>query len=364
VNRRDLERIEIPGEHDARGRSWEVVRAAFEGRERVTWPRRHGRSLLLAAAGVAVVAAAVTPPGRSVVNSFRDAVGREKVVGVRPAHRELVRLPTTGKLLVESPDGAWIVNENGARRRLGPYRMASWSPHAKFVAAVSDFELHALDPLGNGRWAKGRKQRMAYPRWSYEGFRIAYFSENTLRVIWGNGEHDRSLGNADPSVPPAWQPGTHTVAWLGADGDVRVADADDRRPPARIHPVRPIVALAWADGELASIPRRMPGIPGTAVSVALRPKTNELAAVVRVGNRSRVYLNDRLLFSGAGRMQDLAWSPDGRWLLVPWESADQFVFVRVGAKPKLVAVSNIARQFDPGAVVPAFPRVDGWCCVS
>ena len=74
---------------------------------------------------------------------------------------------------------------------------------------------------------------MAYPRWSYEGFRIAYFSENTLRVIWGNGEHDRSLGAADPSVPPAWQPGTHTVAWLGADGDVRVADADDGRPPAR-----------------------------------------------------------------------------------------------------------------------------------
>jgi hypothetical protein len=40
------------------------------------------------------------------------------------------------------------------------------------------------------------------------------------------------------------------------------------------------------------------------------------------------------------------------------------VFVRVGAKPKLVAVSNIARQFDQAAVVPTFPRVDGWCCVS
>src|ERR671934_81294 len=61
------------------------------------------------AAPAALVAAAVTPPGRSVVNSLRDAVGREKVVGVRPAHRELVRLPTGGKLLLESPSGAYIV---------------------------------------------------------------------------------------------------------------------------------------------------------------------------------------------------------------------------------------------------------------
>jgi NAD(P)-dependent dehydrogenase (short-subunit alcohol dehydrogenase family) len=42
-------------------------------------------ALALAAAGVALVAAAVTPPGQSVVNSVRDVVGREKVVGVANA---------------------------------------------------------------------------------------------------------------------------------------------------------------------------------------------------------------------------------------------------------------------------------------
>ena len=134
--KRELERIEIPGEYDARRRTWEVVRAAYDEREPVSWPRRHVRALALAAAAVALVAAAVTPPGRSVVNAIRDAVGREKVVGVRDAEPELVRLPAPGRLLVQSPRGAWVVQRDGSRRLLGPYRDASWSPRGLFVAGV------------------------------------------------------------------------------------------------------------------------------------------------------------------------------------------------------------------------------------
>ncbi len=94
--KRDLQRVEIPGEYDARRRTWEVVRAAYLERRPVSWPRRHVRSLALTAAVVAIVAAAVTPPGRSVVNSIRDAVGREKVAGVRNAQRELVAATGAG----------------------------------------------------------------------------------------------------------------------------------------------------------------------------------------------------------------------------------------------------------------------------
>src|SRR5436190_11504499 len=165
--KRDLERIDIPGEHEARARAWRTIEAAFAQRERVAWPRKHARTLALTAAAVAVVAAEVTPPGRSVVNSVRDAVGREKVVGVRPAHRELVRLPAPGRLLVVSPSGTWVFS-GSSRRRLGPYRMASWSPHGKYVAAVKNFELYALDPNAKGhvRWSMGFKRPVASPRWS------------------------------------------------------------------------------------------------------------------------------------------------------------------------------------------------------
>ncbi len=382
--KRRLERIEIPGEHEARLRTWTVVRGAFVSRERVTWPRRHARTLVFAAAVVAVVAAAVTPPGQSVVNSVRDAVGREKVVGVRPAHRELVRLPTGGKLLLESPAGAYIVNENGTRRLLGPYRMAAWSPHAKFVAAVKDFELHTLDPKGNGRWSKGRKQRIAQPRWSFEGYRIAYLSDDTLRISIGDGSRDWSLGSADPEVAPAWRPDTHQVAYIGADGWVRVADADARRVLWRAPPGPDgFSALAWSDDgrlllalglssvrTLAPDGRLLHEVPtkGPSSAAAFAPHSHRLALVVgpmvlQVDGDTLRFPN-RALFMGPPRVGSLVWSPDGRWLLVAWPRADQFVFIRVGKRPKLVAVSNVARQFDPRAIVPRFPRLDGWCCAS
>jgi hypothetical protein len=359
--KRDLERVDIPGEHDARERTWNTVRAAFETRERVTWPRRHARSLAVTAAAAAVVAAAFTPPGRSVVNSVRDAVGREKVGGIRPAHRELVRLPTSGRVLVDSPRGAWIVHADGSRRLLGPYHMPSWSAFGRYVAAVdaSDTTLYALDTRGNVRWGKPRKQRLASPVWSYEGHRIAYFANDTIRVIWGNGEHDRGLGSADPSVAPVWKPRTHVVAWLGRDRDVRVMDADSGTRPTRVATNRRVIALAWVNGRVETIGRRIPGVAGTVIAAVVRAN-GETAVIARRGGHSAVYLGRRLLFSGAGRITGLTFSPDGRWLLVGWPSADQLVFIRVGATPKLVAVSNVARQFDPAARAPRFPRIGAW----
>jgi hypothetical protein len=355
--KRHLERVPLPDEQAAEERSWRIVRAAYEEREPVAWPRRHARPLALAAAGVALVAAAVTPPGQSVVNSVRDVVGREKVVGVANAHRELVRLPAPGQLLIQSPRGPWIVQPSGARRFLGSYTMASWSPHAKFVAAVRfKYELVALDRHGNIRWARGRKQPIRFPRWSFEGYRIAYLSSDTLRVVTGDGVRDWGFGNADPRVAPAWKPGTHEVAWVGADGDVRIADADRKGRPARVNESRRIVALAWVDGELSAIPARSTEVAGTVVTADVAPTTGRTATIVRQTGRSRVYLDGRLLFSGAGVMDSVAFSPNEQWLVIGWRSADQLVFVRVHP-PKLYAVSNVTRQFGL-----RFPTIAGWCC--
>jgi hypothetical protein len=348
--KRDLERIEIPGEHDARVRTWETVRTAFERRERVAWPRKHVRELALSAAVVALLAAAFTPPGHSVVDTLRDAVGRTKVQGVRNAHRELVRLPAAGPLLLQSSRGPWIVQPSGARRFLGAYTMASWSPHAKFVAAVRyRSELVALDPKGNIRWARGRKQLIRFPRWSYEGFRIAYLSNNTVRVITGDGLRDVGLGSAAPSVAPAWKPGTHTVAWLGVDGNVVIRDADNLQiTPVLIRETKPVVALGWHKGKLVAV-------HAPVVAAAFSGK-GTVARVFRSAGRSHVTVGNRVVFSGAGAIDSVAFSPGARWLAVGWRSADQLVFVRL-QPPKLDAVSNVTRQFGP-----RFPTIAGWCC--
>ena len=66
-----------PNEDQVAERSWEVVRAAYETREPVAWPRRHWRPLAVGAVVAAAVAAVLSPPGRSVVHSLRKAVGDE-----------------------------------------------------------------------------------------------------------------------------------------------------------------------------------------------------------------------------------------------------------------------------------------------
>jgi hypothetical protein len=68
------------------------------------------------------------------------------------------------------------------------------------------------------------------------------------------------------------------------------------------------------------------------------------------------------IFRGAGAFNQLAWSPNGRWLLVPWPLADQLVFVRVGRPPRIVTESEITSYFSPSAPGGVFPTISGWCC--
>ena len=65
--RSELERVEIPGEHEARMRTWQVVSAAFAEREPRPAARRFLRPALALAAGLAVLAGALSPPGRALI---------------------------------------------------------------------------------------------------------------------------------------------------------------------------------------------------------------------------------------------------------------------------------------------------------
>ena len=95
-----------PGERAAEDRVWEVVRAAYEQREPVSWPRRHWQPLVAVAVVAAVVAAAFSPQGRSVVHSLREAVGvkqAEQVDAPAPerAERDEELLAELGRLSPE-----------------------------------------------------------------------------------------------------------------------------------------------------------------------------------------------------------------------------------------------------------------------
>jgi hypothetical protein len=101
---------------------------------------------------------------------------------------------------------------------------------------------------------------------------------------------------------------------------------------------------------------------GTVVAAAFRPGSHGLAYAVARGGQTRVALVDepsRVLFTGPGRIDELAWSPDGRWLLVGWRAARQWLFVPVDGQ-RVRAVSAIPGQFRS----LTFPTVRGWCCSS
>jgi hypothetical protein len=389
--RRALQRIQAPDELDAQRRAWPLVRAALDAREPIAWPRRNFRPLLAAAIGVVILAAAVSPPGRALVGSVRDAVGTDKKVKALPA---LTSLPAPGVLLVNANSGPWLVRSDGSTRRLGPWSEGSWSPKAKYVAVTRGHRLAAVDPNEKGaiRWSLARSGAVHAARWSPEGFRVAYLNGRELRVVAGDGTGDRLLRQRVGTTPPAWRPGAdRELAFSSVDGRIGVVQTDSAETLWRTVPGEPPTQLIWSeDGERLLVlserslraldgdgRRRLwtIGLPVGPSGVAFVRKSHQFVMIrfsPATGRSDLVLLQaeadrgePRFLYSAPGDFGTLAMSPNGNWLLVGWVNADQWLFLRVhGSKVK--AVSNIAQQFrietPRGPLATAFPKSVSWCC--
>jgi WD40 repeat protein len=360
-----------PGEREGAERSWEIVRSAFE--QRIPVPRKRDRRPAVAiACGAAVLAAAFSPPGLAVWGSLRDAVHSED---------HLVALPSRGSLLVNSSSGAWVVRRDGSKRFLSGYSDAAWSPHGLYLAAARGNELVALEPNGSVRWKLARTRPIGGPQWSYEGYRIAYLAGPSLRVVNGDGTGDRQLvrnavGVGLPAL--AWRPGTHELAFKNARNELVLLDVDASKVLWR-RPTKGIEQLTWSgDGRrllvvtgppevLDAAGRTIAVLPKVSVlPAAFAPKSHALALVTTAKGQSTLsiysgsrYRERRLVFSGAGSFGGVAWSPDGRWLLIDWRTADQWIFIR-SAAVRRIAVRNIGNTFDSGP--EHYATLGGWCC--
>jgi hypothetical protein len=370
-----------PNEREAEERSWDVVKAAYEERvpaARTSTVRRRWPVAALAV-GLAIAAAALSSPGKAVLGSLRDAVRGEP--NAKPA---LFSLPT-GRLLVQSERGVWVVQRDGSKRLLAGYRDPSWSPHGIYIAAIRGQELRAFEPDGKVHWSVARPGRLAAPRWSFEGYRIAYLAGNQLRVVNGNGTDDRVLAPRVARVAPSWRPGTHFVACADAAGAVHVVDVDGNRVVRTFRPSARPLALEWSsDGRYLLVrgsrtielfgprgahivPIGPGGAPVTAATFA--PNGRSIAFLqqvpVKQGRRSFLWVAPRIradgtaagrVFAGAGDFGGVEWSPDGRWLLLDWDSADQWLFIRSASVKRVAPVSNVTASFGHDA------QLAGWCC--
>jgi hypothetical protein len=361
-------------------RAWEVVRRAFEEREPRRRPRPTALQAALAAvalAGALAVAAALSPPGHAVFERVKRAVG------VEGAAQRLGRLPSPGRLLVvDRGSDVWIVERDGTKRSLGSWNDAAWSPHGRYVLATRAGGLVALDGDGNVRWSLAAPGASAA---SWEGTRtdtrIAFLARDGLHVVAGDGTGDRVLDAHPAPVPPAWDPGRLHVLAYESGHALLLRSVDDGRTLWRTR-LADAGRIAWSsDGSRIAVvaPGRIEILDGSgrklrtlhegaAVDQAVfRPGTHLLTIARHGARRSEVETVDvdhpgpaQLLFAGPGSFGDLAWSPNGAWLLVDWRTANQWVFLH-GATVR--AVAQIAQQFPRRADQPfSLDLQDGWCC--
>jgi hypothetical protein len=226
------------------------------------------------------------------------------------------------------------------------------------------------------------------PRWSPDGYRIAYRSESDLRVVTGDNAQDWLLARRVPAAPAAWKPlaaPREQVLAFARGTRVRIVEVDSRRllgvtPPGPLpreiwwadrgrrlvtvdaHSVR----LHTATGRLL----RTIDIPlGSVVGSAIAPRGHRLALIARAPSRSWLLLQNldrpaapRRLLESRSTFEGLAWSGDGSRIVVGRPRADQWLFVPPDDSAGLQSVRAIRAKFQ-AADDPAgdFPRPAGWC---
>jgi WD40 repeat protein len=212
-----------------------------------------------------------------------------------------------------------------------------------------------------------------------------------LRVIAGDGTGDGMLRQLVGSTPPAWRPGgDRELTFSTVDGRIELVETDSTKTRWRTGPGEVPTQLVWSeDGQRLLVLSdrslrvldangrrlwaiRLPIGPSGVVFVRQSHRFVMIRYSAATGRSDLVLLQAetnpgeaRFLYSAPGDFGSLAVSPNGKWLLVGWVNADQWLFLRLTAA-KVTAVSNIAEQFGAGQRVgplsEAFPASVSWCC--
>jgi hypothetical protein len=226
------------------------------------------------------------------------------------------------------------------------------------------------------------------PRWSPDGYRIAYRSGADLHVAIGDNADDWLLARRTGATPPAWKPlprPLKQVLAFEAGARVRIVEVDTRRVLGETAPGPAPREIWWALGgrrllTVTSGSVRIHGARGrllrsvalpsgwTAAGSALAPRGRRLAIIARRGSSSALLVfrvdrpaPPRSLLSARGPFEGLSWSIDGSLLVLGLPQADQWLFVH--ARGGFESVRHVREQFEGGREPRrgAFPRPAGWC---
>jgi hypothetical protein len=316
--------------------------------------------------------AALSPAGAAV----GDWIGDRFTAHDSRSAPAFAALPKGGSVLAISKSGAYAVRPDGSTRLLGAFSDAGWSPRGLHVVGIDGRRLVAVDPAAEVKWMLTARRPVHNASWSTaDGFAVAYLEGRSLKVVAGNGDPatNRVLRRDAAPVTPAWRPHSDRVlTYATRSGSLVTLDIATGRTLWSTPLGADARILAWAarGGRLAALAphsfttldrngrilRTLP-LTGVTEGMSLHPSGKRVAIVSgrRVLGLRLNGGDPRQLFQGD--VEGIAWSQDGRRLLLGWRDADQWLLV--GPGDRITALHGVSKELGaPGG----FPRVAGWCC--
>jgi hypothetical protein len=201
-----------------------------------------GRSAprLLVALAVGAVAVGLGAAALAATGKLHVAVGTKPHHAAPGPARLTVPEGTHGIALVAG-GRLWLVTRGGLRVEGMAVSTAELSPRALYAVVGVGSSLVALAPGGRRAWTHAAGGRVTEAAWSPDGLEIAYvvrtLSGSELRLIEGDGDHDRLLDRNVAPVEPRWRRDSLGLVYERATG--RGVLLDFARGTVRSH-TRPI----------------------------------------------------------------------------------------------------------------------------